>query len=101
MRWALQVDDMSDEHLKTLLLVRSILFTISLNNLYARIGLYVIIFLYSNFEMYEIYCPLDNSWIIIHSYNVLAHNELVIMINFVEIQIDSGGYPNRNAREQV
>jgi hypothetical protein len=42
---------MSDEHLKTLLLVRSILFTISLNNLYVRIGLYVIIFLYSNFEM--------------------------------------------------
>jgi hypothetical protein len=52
---------MSDEHLKTLLLVRSILFTISLNNLYVRIGIYVIIFLYSNFEMCtKIYCPLDN-----------------------------------------
>ena len=53
---------MSDEHVKTLLLVRSILFTISLNNLYVRIGLCVIIFLYSNFEMCtKIYCPLDNS----------------------------------------
>ena len=93
---------MSDEHVKTLLLVRSILFTISLNNLYVRIGIYVIIFLYSNFEMCtKIYCPLDNLWIIIHGYNVLAHNELLIMINFIEIQIDSGGYPKRSPREQV
>jgi|SoiMethySBSTD1v2_1073268.scaffolds.fasta_scaffold884541_2 hypothetical protein len=93
---------MSDEHLKTLLLVRSILFTISLNNLYVRINLYVIIFLYSSFEMCtKIYCPLDNSRIIIHGYKILAHNELLIMINFIEIEIDSGGYPKRSPREQV
>ena len=94
---------MSDEHLKTLLLVRSILFTISLNNLYVRIGLYVVIFLNSSFEK----CVLKFTvYMIIHESlftadNVLAHNELVIMINFIEIQIDNGGYPKCIPSEQV